>query len=57
MKEVNTDHHILLVKTKKLFYLFYLIMTLSRNLGENVNDVITEMDNHNNCLQQLCSIP
>ena len=29
-------------------------MALSRNLGENVDDVITDLDNHNNCLQQLC---
>ena len=31
-------------------------MALSKNLGENVNDIITDMDNHNNFLQQLCRI-
>ena len=31
-------------------------MVPCRSLGENVNDIITGMDNHNNCLPQLCRI-
>ena len=31
-------------------------MALSKSLGENVNDIITDMDNHNNCLPQLLVI-